>query len=113
MSATDSDTTPDNAAHGGCPAVPCYVSADYLLENSWAWNIEGWYEATKDGNHRQFVRVRLDIESQKYVLDVVGQDRKYSEELWRYKGGDWLFLSHNAIGEARADSAAPLPPATL
>lgn len=23
MSATDSDSTPDNAAHGGCPGVPC------------------------------------------------------------------------------------------
>lgn len=88
-------------AGSGCPDTTCYVSADYLLENSWAWNIEGWYEATKDGNHREFVRVRLDIESQKYVLDVVGQERKYSEELWRYKGGDWLFLSHNADGLGR------------
>ena len=26
MSATDSDTTPDNAAHGGCSAVPCCLS---------------------------------------------------------------------------------------
>lgn len=26
MSATDSDSTPDNAAHGGCPGVPCSPS---------------------------------------------------------------------------------------
>jgi len=70
-----------------------FVSADYLLDNSWAFNIEGWWESTK-GKHREFVRIRLDIEKQKYVLDAVGQDRKCSEELWRYKGGDWKFLSH-------------------
>lgn len=89
------NTKLNSDAGSGCPDTTCYVSADYLLENSWAWNIEGWYEATKDGNHRQFVRIRLDIELQKYVLDVVGQDQKHSEELWRYKGGDWMFLSHN------------------
>lgn len=71
-----------------------YVSADYLLENSWQFNIEGWYEATMNGECRQFVRIRLDIQKQEYVLDVIGQDLKCSESLWRYKGGDWLFLSH-------------------
>lgn len=71
-----------------------YVSADYLLENSWQFNIEGWYESTMNGEHRQFVKIRFDIQNQEYVLDAVGQDLKYSESLWRYNGGDWLFLSH-------------------
>ena len=79
----------------GSDASSCYVSADYLLENKWAFNIEGWWEATKDGGDRQFVRIRLDIEKQEYVVDVVGQRINESESLWRYKGGDWQFLSHN------------------
>ena len=83
-----------NEALLGAPI--CYVSADWMLENMWQFPNETWWEATMNGKHRQFVRVRLDIDKQEYVLDVAGQDRKYSEELWRYKGGDWLFLSHNA-----------------
>lgn len=72
-----------------------YVSADWILDNLWNFPNETWWEAMLNGEHRQFARIRLDIEKQEYVLDVVGQDRKYSEELWRYKGGDWQFLSHN------------------
>ena len=83
-------------AVGGRSAPACCVSADYLLDNSWAFDIEGWWEATKDGKHRQFVRIRLDIEKQEYVLDVIGQRTNESESLWRYKGGDWQFLSHNS-----------------
>lgn len=71
-----------------------FVTADFLLDNSWASDIEGWYEAKKDGKHRQFIRIRLDLEKQEYVVDAVGQERKYSEELRRYRGGDWLFLLH-------------------
>ena len=69
-----------------------YVSADTLLENSTTRDISGWYQATKNGRSYQFVRIRFDIELSKYVLDAVGQDRKRSEEFWRYKGNDWLFL---------------------
>jgi hypothetical protein len=71
-----------------------FVTADFLLDNSWASDIEGWYEAKKDGKHRQFIRIRLDLKKQEYVVDAVGQERKYSEELRRYQGGDWLFLLH-------------------
>ena len=72
-----------------------YVSADWILDNLWDFPNETWWEVTLNGEHRQFVRIRLDIKKQEYVLDAVGQNRKYSEELWRYKGGDWQFLSHN------------------
>jgi hypothetical protein len=68
-----------------------FVTANFLLDNSWASDIEGWYEANKNGLHRQFIRIRLDIERQEYVVDAIGQERKYSEELRRYQGGDWLF----------------------
>lgn len=83
-------------AESGSRAPTCYVSADWILENMWQFPNETWWEATLNGEHRQFVRIRLDIEKQEYVLDAVGIDRKYSESLWRYKGGDWQFLSHNA-----------------
>jgi|11BtaG_2_1085332.scaffolds.fasta_scaffold02964_2 hypothetical protein len=83
---------------GSCSSV-CYVSADWILENMWQFPNETWWEATLNGKHRQFVRIRLDIEAQEYVLDAVWQDRKYSEGLWRYKGGDWQFLSHNPTGQ--------------
>lgn len=36
MSATDSDFTPDNAAHGGCPAVPCSPLLDLRLADCMA-----------------------------------------------------------------------------
>ena len=74
-----------------------YVSADWILDNMWNFPNETWWEAQLNGEHRQFVRIRLDIEKQEYVLDAVGIDRKYSEELWRYKGGDWQFISHNTV----------------
>jgi len=72
-----------------------YVSADWILENMWQFPNQTWWEATWKGECRQFVRIRLDIEKQEYVLDAVGQDCKYSEELWRYKGGDWKFILHS------------------
>jgi hypothetical protein len=83
----------------------CYVSADWILENMWQFPNETWWEATLNGEHRQFVRIRLDVEKQEYVLDAVGQDLKYSEELWRYKGGDWQFLSQNEIVRLRQEIA--------
>lgn len=43
---------------------------------------EGWYFATK-GDHSEYVKIRLDGELG-LVVDVAGQDTKYSEELWRY-----------------------------
>ena len=67
-------------------------TADILLDYSYVADIEGWWQAWKDGTHRQYVRIRLDIKKQAYVLDVVGQMLQHSEELWRYRGGDWIFL---------------------
>jgi len=67
-------------------------TADALLENSYVSDIEGWWQAWKDGN-RQYVRVRLDVEKQVYVVDAVGQETRHSEELWRYKqASGWIFL---------------------
>jgi hypothetical protein len=45
MSATDSDSTPDNAAHGGCPGVPC---SGFFWER---------YAITKD--RREWTRLRI------------------------------------------------------
>jgi len=72
-----------------------YVSADWILDNLYDLPNMSWWEATLNGEHRQFVRIRLDIPKQVYVVDTIGNDTRYSEELWRYKGGDWQFLSHN------------------
>ena len=72
-----------------------YVSADWILDNLYDYPNESWWEATLNGEHRQFVRIRLDIPKQVYVVDAIGNDTRYSEELWRYKGGDWQFFSHN------------------
>lgn len=69
-----------------------WTAAD-LLENAHLSNIERWWEAWKEGGHHQFVRVRLDIQKQEYVLDAVGQEMRYSEDLWRYKHGGWTFRS--------------------
>ncbi len=69
-----------------------WTAAD-LLENAYLSDIERWWEAWKDGKHHQFVRVRLDIQKQEYVLDAVGQELRHSEELWRYKHGGWTFRS--------------------
>ena len=77
-----------------------YVSADTLLGNSTTQDISGWYQATQNGRSYQFVRIRFDIELSKYVLDAVGQDRKRSEDFWRYKGSDWLFLRAIELLEA-------------
>lgn len=68
-------------------------TADALLEYSYVADIEGWWQAWKDGKHRQYVRIRLDMEKQVYVVDAVGQETRHSEELWRYqfKTG-WIFL---------------------
>lgn len=69
-----------------------WTAAD-LLENAYRSDIERWWEAWKDGKHHQFVRVRLDIQKQEYVLDAMGQELRHSEELWRYKHGGWTFRS--------------------
>lgn len=74
---------------------PKWVTAEWILENLWRFQNETWWEATLAGEHRQFVRVRLDIDKQEYVLDVVGQGRESSEEFWRYKNSEWRFLPHN------------------
>lgn len=68
-------------------------TADSLLEYSFVADIEGWWQAWKDGQHRQYVRIRLDREKQIYVVDSVGQDIRHSEELWRYQFvTGWAFL---------------------
>jgi hypothetical protein len=36
-------------------------------------------------------KIRFDKNKQEYVLDVCGQDDKYSEELRRYNNGKWWF----------------------
>lgn len=86
---TDSTTPNTNKSQAN------QVSADWILDNMWQFPNETWWEAKLNGEHRQFVRIRLDLEIQEYVVDVVGQDRKHSETLRRYKGGDWQFLSRN------------------
>jgi len=52
---------------------------------------EGWHIAVPpNANSKpEVVRVRLDIEKQKYVVDAVCQARQNSEELWRYKEWSW------------------------
>lgn len=54
--------------------------------------LDGWYivrPPVERGGKDECAFVRLDRDKQEYVLDVVGQERKYSEELKRYQ--DWLF----------------------
>lgn len=82
----------DNA---GSSDEPKWVTAEWILENLWRFQNETWWEATLAGEHRQFVRVRWDIDKQEYVLDVVGQGRESSEEFWRYKNSEWRFLPHS------------------
>ena len=84
----------NKSVKAGSSAAPGWVSVDWIHENMWQFPNETWWEAKMNGKNRQFVRVRLDIDKQEYVVDAVGQDRKYSEELWRYKGGGWQFLAH-------------------
>jgi len=68
-------------------------TADNLLAYSHLTDIEGWWQAWKNGKHRQYVRIRIDAEKQVYVVDAVGQELRHSEELWRYgKSAGWLFL---------------------
>ena len=67
-------------------------SVDDIMANSCMENIEGWWEAWMNGEHHQYVFIRLDLKFQRYVLDVAGQSRINSEELWRYKGGDWMMI---------------------
>ena len=52
---------------------------------------EGWYIAVPPmlDAKPEVVRVHLDIEKQKYVVDAVCQSRQNSEELWRYKEWSW------------------------
>ena len=52
---------------------------------------EGWYIATPPNPARksEIVRVRLDLEKQSYVVDVVGQDWRYSDDLERYGHWKW------------------------
>lgn len=51
---------------------------------------EGWHVAhfPKTG-WTEIVFVRLDMEKQEYVVDVIGQEKRHSEDLWRYK--EWVF----------------------
>ena len=60
-------------------------------------NIEGYYVIfkrksgflTKD--YISIACIRLDIDKQEYVVDVCGQDKRYSEELKRYANEAWWF----------------------
>lgn len=71
-------------------------TANSLLEFAHVVDIEGWWEAYVDGKYHEYVRIRMDIAKQKYVVDVAGQDKAFSEELWRYKhyegSIEWGFL---------------------
>ena len=66
------------------------TSANRFGSGDWLGDLpqdEGWYIAVppNPAAKPEVVRVRLDIEKQEYVVDAVCQERKYSEELWRYK----------------------------
>jgi len=51
---------------------------------------EGWYVAHHPKNNwTEIIFVRLDTNKQEYVVDAVGHERRYSEDLWRYK--EWVF----------------------
>jgi hypothetical protein len=56
---------------------------------------EGFYIIYRDeingikDDYLSFGEIYVDELSQEYKLSVVGWDRKYSEDLWRYK--DWYF----------------------
>lgn len=60
-------------------------------------NIEGYYVIFKNRSgfmtkdYISIARIRLDEYKQEYVLDVCGQETKYSEELARYACGAWWF----------------------
>jgi len=68
--------------------------------------LDGWYivrPPVERGGKDECAFVRLDCDKQEYVLDVVGQERRYSEELKRYQG--WLFwpvAMPNVTDETRA-----------
>ncbi len=51
----------------------------------------GWYAARfKQDNSQHFLRIRIHDYKQELVVDAVGYDLKFSEELWRYKDGwEW------------------------
>ena len=53
---------------------------------------EGWYIATPNNPtiSGQIVYIRLDLVTQKYVVDVVGQELKYSDDLERFSHWKWL-----------------------
>ncbi len=54
---------------------------------------EGYYIVTPPksrGGSSEVVKVRFDIEKQEYVVDVIGQPLKYSEEIGRYRDWNWL-----------------------
>lgn len=79
----------NSSQHPQAVERPALVSGDLLGS---CVPIDGWYVArppAERGGPDECVFVRLDDGRQEYVLDVVGQQRKYSEELKRYKG--WLF----------------------
>ena len=66
------------------------ITAKDILNNADQINPERWWEAwMKD--HHEYVKIRLDMESQQYVVDVAGQPRSSSEALWRYNDGNWAF----------------------
>ena len=51
---------------------------------------EGWYAAHfPKQDHTAIVYVRYDWSRREHVVDVIGQPKEQSEELWRYKEWKW------------------------
>ena len=67
-------------------------TAETLLENEYAVDIEGWWQVWRWYKHREYVYIRFDHVRQDYVVDVIGQELYHSGELRGYtEDNGWYF----------------------
>lgn len=76
MSATDSDSTPDNAAHGGCPGVPCSrLITQAELENVLTYEGIVEYNAIEDPCGYDNGKTELAVSVAARVLDEIARGK--------------------------------------